>query len=557
MRTLICILLTFVVSSSPAADFGKVEVPGLPPMASASPRAIAWGDYDNDNQLDFITTGSLITQLWRNTGSGFVRVPVSGLNGVSEGSVAWGDYNNDGRLDFLITGTIIVGNTVSQICQVWRNTGTRFVQVLVPGLSGVRASDAAWADYNNDGRLDFMISGTRSIADGPRVTQLWRNTGTSFVQVPIPGLVGLENSCIAWGDYDQDGWNDFLIMGTTNSMFATSGPSAEEAAVTQLWRNTGTGFSLVQIPGLPRDYLGKVAWGDYDNDGWLDFMIGPVGQIWRNTSTGFTRLPGQYGLALDWVDYDNDGWLDLCASANTLQLWRNTGGNFELDPFVNSSAPSPFSIAWADYDRDSRQDFLLTGFDGSLEGSQYFSELWQNLGPATNSPPSEPTGIRVDTSAGVTTISWSPATDDHTPLAGLSYNLRIGTQPGREDILSSHSDLLSGFRRLPAPGNAGARTNFQMRLPRGNYFASVQAVDSAMAGGPFAAEIAFSTLPTLSVVRQGEQLVVSWTEPESGYVLESSTSLEPASWQPVPAGSNSPVLVNASETQRFFRLRKP
>ena len=45
----------------------------------------------------------MIAQVWRNTGSGFSNIN-AGLPGVYDSSVAWGDYDNDGRLDFLLTG---------------------------------------------------------------------------------------------------------------------------------------------------------------------------------------------------------------------------------------------------------------------------------------------------------------------------------------------------------------------------------------------------------------------------------------------------------------------
>ncbi len=80
--------------------------PGLPGLWQAS---VTWGDYDNDRRLDFLITGSFVSQIWRNTGSNFVNVTDSvapGLTGVSDGAVAWADYDNDGRLDFILTGGI-------------------------------------------------------------------------------------------------------------------------------------------------------------------------------------------------------------------------------------------------------------------------------------------------------------------------------------------------------------------------------------------------------------------------------------------------------------------
>lgn len=552
-----------------AASFNQVIIPNLLGLASLTSSSLAWADYDNDNRLDFIVTGSFRTQLWRNTGTGFSRVPIAGLPVIGEGAVAWGDYDNDGRLDFLLTGMTVVGSTTPTVAQLWRNTGSGFTQIPVPGLPTVWMSDVAWADFDNDGRLDFLLSGTRTFDAGPRVTQLWRNTGPGFVQVPIPGLPGLESSSIAWGDYDDDGWIDFLIMGTTNGIFSPSGPSSAQAAVTQLWRNTGNGFVMVNVPGLPQTYSGRIVWGDFDNDSRLDFLItGDSGvtritPLWRNTGTGFEQVlipefPIHLGNTVAWADYDNDGGLDFLISGAATQLWRNSGGNFQFDPVINLSQIGVPSLAWADYDRDGRVDFLITGFDGNQEPeNQYFAELWQNGGAVTNSPPSPPAGLSFSTSAGVTTIGWLPGTDDHTPPGGLSYNLRVGTQPGAADVVSPHADLTTGFRRLAASGNAGPGTNALLRLPPGNYFMSVQAVDGAWAGGPFTIETAFTTLPVLSIGRQENNLVVAWTTPDSGYQLETSEALDPANWIPEPIGTSSPLRVNLDQGARYFRLRKP
>jgi hypothetical protein len=85
---------------------------------------VAWGDYDNDGRLDILLTGTTngfasgaISQIWRNTGNGFSNINVS-LPGVAYSSAAWGDYDNDGRLDILLTGQTISTQLISQ---VWRN----------------------------------------------------------------------------------------------------------------------------------------------------------------------------------------------------------------------------------------------------------------------------------------------------------------------------------------------------------------------------------------------------------------------------------------------------
>src|SRR6185436_18616946 len=167
------------------------------------------------------------------------------------------------------------------ISQVWRNTGSGFSNVtasVAPGLAGVYIGSVAWGDYDNDGRLDFLLASTWYGG-----SQLWRNTGNGFSNVTASVAPGLPaRSSVAWADYDNDGRLDFLIAGTSN------------AVPPQLWRNTGTGFSNVTAsiaPGLPGNSGGFVAWGDYDNDGRLDFLNAAAGQLWRNNLSATSNTP--------------------------------------------------------------------------------------------------------------------------------------------------------------------------------------------------------------------------------------------------------------------------
>src|SRR4029434_3518528 len=79
------------------------------------------------------------------------------------------------------------------------------------------------------------------------------------------GLPGVQESAVAWGDYDNDGLPDFLAIGNTNA--------ATQANLSRLYRNLGNGTFTNSGLSLPPLHTGAVAWGDYDNDGWLDFVI--------------------------------------------------------------------------------------------------------------------------------------------------------------------------------------------------------------------------------------------------------------------------------------------
>jgi len=567
-----------------ALSFTSMPIAGLPGVDYSS---VAWGDYDNDGHLDFLLTGystnGPVSQLWRNTGSGFTNVtdsafpsnslPVmSGFPSIgSSCALAWGDYDNDGRLDLLIAGLA----TNAFVTQLWRNTGGGFTNVPLPGVPAVRYGLLAWGDSDNDGRLDFLLTGLDANTDYR--SQLWRNTGGGFTNVPLPGVPGLFFSSVAWGDYDNDGHLDFLLTGSDDA-------NLSHFRSPQLWRNTGTGFTNVPLPGVPEVGWGSLAWGDYDNDGRLDFLLtgtdtNSVGysQLWRNTGSGFTNvtdtafpsngLAGVFASSLAWGDYDNDGRLDfLLTGVDTnsdyrSQLWRNNGDGTFSNVTATAAAGLPGvgagSVVWGDYDNDGRLDFLFTGYyyDGN---ENYVSQLWHNITPVTNAPPAAPTGLAMTATTNAVMLSWNSAVDDHTPATGLAYNVRAGTTPGGIDLFAGHVDATNGFRRVPALGNAMLRLTLPLTgVTSGQtVYWSVQAVDTSFAGGSFATETSVVSIPQLSITSTDTtNALVSWTPPTFGWHLEETPALNPPAWTNSPSGELNPASVSTTNPATSYRLK--
>ncbi len=84
---------------------------------------------------------------------------------------------------------------------------------LLPGLPDFKTARLAWADYDNDGKLDLLITGQDSLNLGSTI--LYHNTGSGFENKTsvIPGIPSLYYSAVAFGDYDNDGYKDLVLSG--------------------------------------------------------------------------------------------------------------------------------------------------------------------------------------------------------------------------------------------------------------------------------------------------------------------------------------------------------
>jgi len=124
----------------------------------------------------------------------------------------------------------------------------------------------------------------------------------------------------AFLDYDADGWQDILLVNSTDWP-----GHVRERSTLKLYRNNrnGTFTDVTRAAGLDIEMYGMgVAVGDYNNDGFPDMLITCVGQnrLFKNTGKGtFLDVTNSSGLGKRqafstsalWFDYDRDGLLDL------------------------------------------------------------------------------------------------------------------------------------------------------------------------------------------------------------------------------------------------------
>jgi len=169
-----------------------------------------WGDYDEDGDLDLAIAGQNVpnheTRVYRNDGGGtFVSIGVS-MIGWTDANLAWGDYDQDGDLDLVVNAF----DPPDLRTVLYRNDGGVFTDSGI-ALPGLQAAALAWGDIDRDGRLDLVVSG-RDAGLGVGVTQLLLNDGAAFVDsgLALPGLFGGHVAC---GDYDRDGDLDLAVMG--------------------------------------------------------------------------------------------------------------------------------------------------------------------------------------------------------------------------------------------------------------------------------------------------------------------------------------------------------
>jgi hypothetical protein len=260
-----------------------------------------------------------ITELYSNNGDGSFTKITTDIDSVSSSSLVAADFNNDGTIDILISGT---NNSNERVCSILKNTGSNTFQKLSISVEGISNGSIQPADFDKDGKTDLLVFGINNL--NQRVGIIYMNRG-DFNFSPLSfGLPALAYASSAVGDYNQDGYVDFVVTGMDQS----------GTLVSKIFKNNGNGTFTDINAGLEGVNQSSSKWGDSDNDGDLDLILCGFADEGRQTilyenqgSDNFaeviTIIEDIAQGELNFVDFDQDMNLDVIGTGYSISGAKN------------------------------------------------------------------------------------------------------------------------------------------------------------------------------------------------------------------------------------------
>jgi len=374
-------------------------------------------DYDHSGHLSALLVGTDHLALFKGDGRGHFtdvshQTGLDTLRGHFLGC-AVGDYDNDGFEDIYVSGYrtgLLLHN----------EGGRRFTDVTA--RAGLKAqpwgTSAAFAEIiPGSGRLDLFVGnyvrfGPQTVPQmcpwkgvqvacgpnmyGPEFGALYHNLGQGRFKRVGWGLDKTSGKVLgaAFADYDQSGRQSLYLA---NDMVPGDLLRNDGTRLVDVATASGTAFGN---DGLPHGGMG-LDWGDYDNDGRLDLMVGTfqnqTKSVFHNSGNGLFEdrslalglmRPTPYvTFGVKWADFDNDGWLDLLLTSGHIidnvaeasegltyrqptTLFHNESGRQFTDVSAQAglALAAPLvgrGLAVGDFDNDGRVDALVVDSEGA------------------------------------------------------------------------------------------------------------------------------------------------------------------------------------------------
>ncbi len=228
------------------------------------------------------------------------------------------DINNDGNLDAFVCHD--VDPNVYFI-----NDGTGALTFFQGGLGDTPDGGnygSVWIDYDNDQDMDLFIAKCRGGDSPANINQIHRNNGNGTYQE-----VGIESNLYdnvqtwssAWGDYDNDGWMD-VIVGA--SSFTNGGHKVMHNNGDGTFTDVTEGTGWDEFNGTGIEY----APADFNNDGYIDVRTSSNIIMLNNGAMQFVQEPVPSSIG-GVGDLNNDGFLDIM-SGGTIRMNDGNDNNY-------------------------------------------------------------------------------------------------------------------------------------------------------------------------------------------------------------------------------------
>ncbi len=338
---------------------------------------ISSADYDDDGDPDVVITNPPYANgsLWRNDGSlQFTEILTTAFPGISNpllqaNGLSWADYDNDGDLDLLTCS----GNRAMWDYVALEADSLRWYAECEPG-------DQKSVHLVTEGDSVTVVVGSGEYAP---VDLYWGSSGATDKVDDLPRTFAVA---------DIAGTPPDLLAGMAG-VFLWSAPATVGDSVHVVATQSPTGSGDLWLGGWIRaNGPGISAWVSANHDPRPGFSLGDfTNRLYRNEGDGtFTEAvspfdvndPAVSSLAAAWGDYDNDGWIDVYVtnSGNVEtgnapnHLFRNNGDGTFTDVAAAEGVPGSDrglgdGCLWGDFDADGALDlFVDNGAEHPLFG---------------------------------------------------------------------------------------------------------------------------------------------------------------------------------------------
>lgn len=224
--------------------------------------SVKWIDYNNDADADVFITGLNSegvpeSKLYKNTGGSFTEVNTS-FHSLYNSTYEFFDLDNDGDKDVIFTGQSDESKT-SYVTKIYINDNGIFSES-GNSIQPVSKGTASWGDFDADGFADIVLNGETNQGNGLMI--MHNNHDGTFTQHPAQ-IPGIAFGKVMWADFDNDGLLDILMTGNLQG---------DTIGVTKLFRNNNGTFQEVStdFSGLINS---TASVGDYNNDLKLDIIL--------------------------------------------------------------------------------------------------------------------------------------------------------------------------------------------------------------------------------------------------------------------------------------------